>query len=478
MKQPKHIWLFGLLGTMTLLLVPVVLMWPKATSPLDNPWANVPERPAHTEHADLYEGKTFETGPDVTRACLECHEDAAHQVAQTVHWTWESKPVEMAGRTEPITVGKKNSINNFCIGIQSNWSGCTKCHAGYGWSDETFDFSQEENVDCLICHADSSTYAKGTSGLPAEGVDLLAAAKSVNYPTRDNCGTCHFNGGGGNAVKHGDLDESLSNPEGSLDIHMGELNFQCTDCHQTSDHNISGRAISVSVDNANQIYCADCHNAVPHEDERVNLHLDTVACQTCHIPNTALEDPTKVAWDWSTAGQDTIEDPHFYLKIKGSFIYEGNYQPEYFWYNGNVSYRYLYGDVIDPTQQTPINTPAGSISDPTAKIWPFKVHYAKQPYDTVNNYLVQPQTVGEYWVNFDWVKAITLGMESINLPFSGEYGFAETVMYWPQTHMVQPAENTLQCTACHAESGEGRLNWIALGYPGDPAEWGGRETQP
>jgi octaheme c-type cytochrome (tetrathionate reductase family) len=393
---------------------------------------------------------------------------------ETVHWTWESKPVEMAGRDEPITIGKKDSPNNFCIGIQSNWSGCTKCHAGYGWEDETFDFSQEENVDCLICHADPTSYAKGTSGLPAEGVDLLAAAKTVSYPTRDNCGTCHFNGGGGNAVKHGDLDESLSNPEGSLDIHMGELDFQCIDCHQADDHNIRGRAISVSVDNANQIYCTDCHNPAPHEDERVNTHLDTLACQTCHIPNTALEDSTKVAWDWSTAGQDTAEDPHFYLKIKGSFIYDGNYQPEYYWYNGNVSYRYLWGDVLDPTQITSMNTPAGDIRDPTAKIWPFKVHYAKQPYDTVYNYLVQPQTVGEYWVNFDWVKAITLGMEAINLPFSGEYGFAETSMYWPQTHMVQAADQALQCTACHAENGEGRLDWLALGYPGDPAEWGSR----
>jgi octaheme c-type cytochrome (tetrathionate reductase family) len=474
MKPQKHIWLFGLLGTLLILAVPMVYFWPKSSGSLDDPWANVPERPPHTEHTDLYEGLTLETGPDVTRACLECHEEAAHQVMETVHWTWESKPVEMAGRDEPITIGKKDSPNNFCIGIQSNWSGCTKCHAGYGWEDETFDFSQEENVDCLICHADPTSYAKGTSGLPAEGVDLLAAAKTVSYPTRDNCGTCHFNGGGGNAVKHGDLDESLSNPEGSLDIHMGELDFQCIDCHQADDHNIRGRAISVSVDNANQIYCTDCHNPAPHEDERVNTHLDTLACQTCHIPNTALEDSTKVAWDWSTAGQDTAEDPHFYLKIKGSFIYDGNYQPEYYWYNGNVSYRYLWGDVLDPTQITSMNTPAGDIRDPTAKIWPFKVHYAKQPYDTVYNYLVQPQTVGEYWVNFDWVKAITLGMEAINLPFSGEYGFAETSMYWPQTHMVQAADQALQCTACHAENGEGRLDWLALGYPGDPAEWGSR----
>ena len=45
--------------------------------------------------------------------------------------------------------------------------------------------------------------------------------KSVGLPTRDNCGKCHFDGGGGNNVKHGDLDESLYFPQKDLDVHMG-----------------------------------------------------------------------------------------------------------------------------------------------------------------------------------------------------------------------------------------------------------------
>jgi hypothetical protein len=46
-----------------------------------------------------------------------------------------------------------------------------------------------------------------------------------------------------------------------------------------------------------------------------------------YIPATALKDPTKVTWDWSTAGQDLPEDHYTYLKINGSFVYENNYQP-------------------------------------------------------------------------------------------------------------------------------------------------------
>jgi hypothetical protein len=59
------------------------------------------------------------------------------------------------------------------------------------------------------------------------------------------------------------------------------------------------------------------------------------------------------------------------------------------------------------------------------------------------------------------------------LQYSGQYDFATTYMYWPTTHMVQPAEKALQCGDCHGENG--RLDWAALGYPGDPVEWGGRD---
>ena len=52
------------------------------------------------------------------------------------------------------------------------------------------------------------------------------------------------------------------------------------------------------------------------------------------------------------------------------------------------------------------------------------------------------------------------------LPYSGNYDFAATEMFWPQTHMVAPKERALQCQACHSE--RGRLNWAALGYDGDP----------
>jgi octaheme c-type cytochrome (tetrathionate reductase family) len=472
MKDNRNIWILGLLITLAIIVIPVIIFVPGVSASRDNPWVNVPVHIPHTDHTDIIQGP-FESGDEVTLACLECHEDAAHEVMATAHWTWESQPYYIDGRDGPVTVGKKNSINNFCIGIQSNWAGCTSCHAGYGWEDANFDFSNQANVDCLVCHDQTGTYVKGYAGEPVEGVDLLSVAQSVGAPTRENCGGCHFKGGGGNAVKHGDLDESLYFPPTNVDVHMGEHDFLCTDCHQTDEHLVKGRSISVSLDDENQIYCTDCHSENLHDDERINAHVQSVACQTCHIPVAATRDATKMYWDWSTAGQDLEESVHTYLKIKGSFVYESNFIPEYRWYNGNAT-RYIFGDVIDPTQITPINQPLGEFNDPTSKIWPFKVHLAKQPYDTVYNYFLQPKTFGEggFWTEFDWDLALRLGSDAVGLDYSGQYGFAESEMYWPTTHMVTPTNEALSCDHCHGA--EGRIDWIALGYFGDPMDWGGR----
>jgi octaheme c-type cytochrome (tetrathionate reductase family) len=473
MKDFKYIWAVGIIVTLVIIAIPILILMPKDTKAQDTPWNNVPVHKPHTEHSEIVKG-SFETGSDVTRTCLECHESAAYNLMQTTHWTWESQPYFLDDRDGPITVGKKNSLNNFCIGIQSNWEGCTSCHAGYGWDSANFDFSNQENVDCLVCHDTTGTYVKGKAGYPAEGVDLEMVAKSVAAPTRENCGGCHFKGGGGNAVKHGDLDEHLYFPPSKVDVHMGEHDFLCTDCHQTDDHLITGRSISVSLDNENQIACIDCHIENLHEDERINVHVQSVACQTCHIPSSATREATKVYWDWSTAGSDEIEESvHTYLKIKGSFVYEANLVPEYYWYNGTAD-RYITGDELDLNQVTSINKPNGDFNDTTAKIWPFKVHRAKQPYDTQYNYLLQPKTVGKggFWTEFDWDQAFQLGSEATGLPYSGEYGFTETEMFWPTTHMVTPSENALTCNYCHGP--EGRMDWQALGYFGDPVEWGGR----
>jgi octaheme c-type cytochrome (tetrathionate reductase family) len=472
-------WIIGLIAIILLIVGPIVIFTGVRNSvqaaSADDPWSNVPTTLPHTDHSKLMTG-TYETGPDVTVGCLECHSDAADEMLHSEHWLWENSPVSLPGRAEPVALGKKNALNNFCLGIQGNEPQCTTCHAGYGWSDETFDFTDETKIDCLVCHDRSGQYAKAESGNPAEGSDLAVAAQSVGRPTRSNCNSCHSTGGGGNGVKHGDLDLTLDHPNETIDYHMGVLDFQCVDCHQATDHEIPGTSTSVKLVDDNPVACTDCHNSLPHEDDRLNSHTDRVACETCHIPEYAVKDPTKLWWDWSTAGQDGVsDDPHEYLKIKGSFVYGSQLIPEYYWFDGTAE-RYLLGDPIDPEGITILNDPNGDVDDPVARIYPFKVHRGLQPYDAVNDYFVQPNLVGEegYWTIFDWDIAMRNGAEDTGFDYGGEYGFARSDMYWPLEHMVAPAGEALQCTACHSNTG--RLDWTALGYDADPMDTAGQRT--
>jgi len=427
----------------------------------------LPGHRAHLDHSPYFD-EPFATGHEVTRACLECHEEAGRDMMLTSHFQWVGDEVLDPRTGQMLAVGKKNLINNFCISIQGNWESCNRCHAGYGWQDETFNFSDPENVDCLVCHDWSGTYRKSGSGYPHESVDLQASARSVGYPKRDNCGVCHSFGGGGLGVKHGDLDSSLDNPGQYDDVHMGRAGMLCTDCHGGAGHNIKGKAFSVSVNHDNGIDCIDCHVANPHQDSRLDTHSERIACQTCHIPFFAGSIPTKTWWDWSSAGDDSRQDDtHHYLKIKGDFEYDQQIIPEYYWFDLNVD-RYLTGDKINTTGPTSINRLHGDRTSSSAKIWPFKVHRGRQPADMVNQYLIPPVTSGEqgYWSEFDWDLALRLGAENVGLDYSGDFGFVETQMFWPLSHMVQPKEKTLQCTDCHGENS--RLNWSELGYSDDP----------
>jgi hypothetical protein len=61
----------------------------------------------HAKHKILQ--KEFQSGPEVTQACLSCHSEAAAQFHKTIHWTWLDPAT-----TESKVLGKGGlSINNF-----------------------------------------------------------------------------------------------------------------------------------------------------------------------------------------------------------------------------------------------------------------------------------------------------------------------------------------------------------------------------
>lgn len=137
-------------------------------------------------------------------------------------------------------------------------------------------------------------------------------------------------------------------------------------------------------------------------------------------------------------------------------------EPEYVWFNGKADH-YFVGDKIDTSAgPVQVNSLLGLHDDSESKIIPVKVHRGDQIYDTQNLTLIQPKLYAEhpgdsaYWKDFDWDKAAAAGMQAVGLPYSHEYDFIKTEMYWPVNHMVSKAEASLQCADCHTRD-DGRL---------------------
>jgi octaheme c-type cytochrome (tetrathionate reductase family) len=461
----------------------------------------------------------FTSPEQVTQACLSCHTQAGKQVMSTLHWTWKAWNPD----TKQM-VGKSQVYNTFCVSPVSNEQFCTVCHVGYGSTDPNkfipFDQRSQNQVDCLVCHDQTKTYHKipFIGGNPAMekiavrpgcnevyGTDkpfvmpenLANIAQSVKAPTRYTCGACHFYGGGGDGVKHGDLDSSLIEPSHDLDVHMDAkgLNFPCQQCHQSSNHHISGEHYAIDAaptakafmrgaqHNGNAATCQSCHGQTPHHGKglteklvasTLNMHTRDIACETCHIPEFARGGkPTKMYWNYATAGKLSPNGSplvmvdgrgyNTYWGVKGSFDWGENVVPEYRWFNGTERWMHL-GDKIhrDKDGVVPVNDIEGSATDGKSKIWPFKIMRNNQPYDTQSDVLAVFHSFGfdqdSYTMTYDWKKAITNGMKVAGIPFSGQYGFVKTQMYWPIAHMVAPKTKALGCAQCHAD--KGRLDGI------------------
>lgn len=497
--------------------------------------------------------REFTSGPEVTTACLSCHTEADDQMMHSIHFKWKFDNPRTGQQ-----LGKSVVVNSFCGNVAGNEPRCTSCHAGYGWDDmsnppprqstvgtgwdvtlprPTPASKQSNAVDCLACHDKSGQYTKGATmaghvpvepvklgmktitGAMAWAVDLKLAAQSVGMPGRENCGNCHFYGGGGDNVKHGDLSSALYNPTKEVDVHMATegLNFTCSTCHVTDKHQWSGSRYDVLATDPHGgdvkpgarrdvATCESCHSNTPHpiasegglnplmavRGMKLNDHTDKIACQTCHIPEFARGGvATKTLWDWSTAGQlddgkmikrheytqSDGKELHTYLSTKGDFDWGEDVVPYYSWFNGQIDYT-LADATIDPSQTVEINRLGGTQGGADTRIWPFKRMIGRQAYDSGNNRLAYshvwgPETDTAFWTNFDWGNAVEAGMKAAGADYSGEFGFVDTHMYWPITHMVAPATEALECQSCHAK--DGRLEDLTGFYmPGrDPFSYAG-----
>jgi hypothetical protein len=156
--------------------------------------------------------------------------------------------------------------------------------------------------------SDGKNYCRAPNAATETVPALNLAANSIGAPQRANCGFCHFNAGGGDNVKMGDLGSALKAPTQAIDVHMGSTASYapqtCVGCHQSGGHGaIKGSGLSIPIDNEGRLTCTDCHSGLhaPVHSGLPAVHLDFIACQTCHIPAFSRTQFTKMNWDWQTA---------------------------------------------------------------------------------------------------------------------------------------------------------------------------------
>jgi len=460
-------------------------------------------------HTQVFSEQPYEGTAD----CLQCHESEGIEMLDTGHFKWTGQVERIAGM-EGMDLGKRDLINNFCVAVDTNEARCTQCHVGYGWEDNTFDFNNPENVDCLVCHDQSGTYKKGktTAGRPDPGVDLNRVAMSINTsdskPNRENCIACHAFAGGGDNVKHGDISSALASTTREIDVHMGTdgANLACVDCHAANhdpktgavNHGIAGQELH-SVHEGEMQQCTDCHGSqeVVHRGTPVEHTLffddwhQRLDCQTCHLPKFAQAVSTKTEWYWSDAGQNISPIPvdpdtgrAAYDKKKGTFNWEFNVRPVLRWYNGHWERKVVGVDDTYDEVPIPLATPLGDRSDPDAMIRPFKLMVGDQVVDPVNKTIMVPHLFGTrtgpnpYWGKFDWKLAVEDGALYTGQPFSGEIDFVETTMFLTVNHEIAPAEDALGyggivdgCMDCH-DPGNEDVDWEERGWTGDPLRGG------
>ena len=410
-------------------------------------------------------------------SCMTCHEDAGTHMLEAGHWKWQGTTANVPG-FEGDELGKNQIINNFCIAVPSNEKRCTQCHPGYGYADNTFDFTNADALDCLVCHDTTGTYAKDkkTAGLPVAGTDLKNVAMNVGAPSRANCGSCHFFAGGGDNVKKGDLGSSLVAPTKAMDVHMGSDggNFACQKCHETVEHKIPGNQLQDS----GRVSCEDCHDTADLSSSyHTGGHLGRMACQTCHIPTFSRQLPTKTWWDWSVAGDadrvpvmDANGKPD-YDKMKGEFIWEKDVAPALRWYNGTWSKTFIgRNDVAADLDATfVLGAPLGDSG--SGKIYPFKLMKGIQPVDAGNGTILVPhlfpknaEDTDAYWKGYDWNNALSSGAADAGQTYSGSFTWIETEMYLALNHEVAPRDQARKCATCHGSMGNtGNFPWAELG---------------
>jgi hypothetical protein len=385
--------------------------------------------------------------------------------------------------------GKSELVGRFIA------SGCSMCHGTSFGAVPKPEFTEEQlaNIDCLACH--STVYKRGSLGLkegwvvlvktdggykyePNPKIDVLELAKTITRkPTKESCLACHAFSGGGPHFKRPNIGPFLmGNVSRDIDVHLA-AGLSCIDCHKFEDHKISTKSADTwAREGGITLQCSSCHPAkgeapdeaasyvLPRHTSPVigwileSIHVEKVACQTCHIPYIAKDEryPTDVRRDWSRSEfNEKLGRWEPVIELRAMV------EPVYKWYNGETRKAYIYPSPVQPVDgKIVLAEPAGSREDEGSKIYPFKYHEAVVPYDP-QAMMPVPVKVGVVFATGNVTKAAQLGAAAAGLTFKGDY--VTLVRYMQVNHGVSPADDALSCFDCHG-FWPTRMDWVELGY--------------
>ena len=338
----------------------------------------------HSKFKELQ--REFTSGPEVTKACLTCHTEAALQIHRTKHWTWE-----LLNPANKQRLGKKHVINNYCLSSGTNLGACATCHVGYGWAEFAASTSSRRKTSIAwsamtpaAATRSSRAAAIRRSRIPRTRPDPARSSRrsiSPKSPRRSARPAATPVAPATSSAVAATASSTATWTPRSLRRKRNWMSTWTPSAltspaapatrhpPMTSPAAVTRRPARTRTahtsgarsNKSNPATCQSCHGQTPHkagaQPAKLNQHTDKVACQTCHIPQFARGGvATKMNWDWSAAGKLSPEgkpmlkkDEHghvIYDSRKGDFVVAENVTPEYAWFNGEVTYTLL-GDKVD-----------------------------------------------------------------------------------------------------------------------------------
>lgn len=423
-----------------------------------------------------FAGMATQTWQGSYASCVQCHKGDFSGMAGAVHYKWSGAYTGITNKPAGTVGGKVDkAMNAYCINVMGNWNGCGACHIGGGAKPGTV-ADPNTNIDCLFCHQDGYKRVRNTTtGLfqPDTAnmtITMNQAVQTVHAPTRNTCLKCHAKGGGGDALKRGDL--ALINgttSDRNYDVHMSTTgaNLLCQQCHVFTSHKVAGRGSDLRPkDSTTAVTCSTskCHSGktsltTSHTTYDTSHHVGRVACQACHIPvygkkaADAVYNATTGFGDQATETHRTWQTPEWSVannRWEPTVVKANNLKPVYAFFDGTSWVSDLNdAPVLDPaTGAYKISRPNGGINTASTKLTPFKYKTSYAPRHIASGKLIALNT-SVYFSTGNPAQAIQSGLVNMGYNSADAYDYVTTDEYQMLNHTVSPKTAALACTACH-----------------------------